>query len=395
MSPLRCRALALPVLALLMATTVPTAVHGASTPSPSPPSAGVSQAQQQLQQAKRNAAAEDTALGAAQQQLAESQARLTQVEQEIATLDQQIAAGEARLAALQAQAAQDKLALAVFLRETYEGTLHTSLAYIIAADNFNTAIQREITASNISDAGSQLVDRITTEEAAAQTALDAVDTQRAQMVTAQQQAATTTALVEVEREKLQAADYAAHVAVTASQQGLAQAQAQYNAEQAALLADRAKQGLLFPPIAGVTFTVDTDLTLPSRETAARLNTFLNGTALQGLGGAYMAAGAQYHVSARYLLAHSIEESAFGTSAIAVMKHNLFGYGADDANPFADAVTFPSFAACINAVAADVAANYLSPSGPFFHGPTLRGMNVDYATDPNWAANIAEIADSFP
>jgi beta-N-acetylglucosaminidase len=47
------------------------------------------------------------------------------------------------------------------------------------------------------------------------------------------------------------------------------------------------------------------------------------------------------------------------------------------------------------VAQFIATNYLSPTGGFYHGPTLRGMNVDYASDPNWAEKIASIADTIP
>ena len=43
----------------------------------------------------------------------------------------------------------------------------------------------------------------------------------------------------------------------------------------------------------------------------------------------------------------------------------------------------------------MAQDYLSPNGAFFHGPTLRGMNVDYASDPLWAAKIARIANTVP
>ena len=109
----------------------------------------------------------------------------------------------------------------------------------------------------------------------------------------------------------------------------------------------------------------------------------------------MAAEHIHHVSARYLVAHAIEESAWGTSQIAQVKHNLFGFGADDAHPFQDAVSYPSFAACIDTVSAYIGANYLSPSGRYYHGPTLRGMNVNYASDPSWAANIAAIAATIP
>ena len=86
---------------------------------------------------------------------------------------------------------------------------------------------------------------------------------------------------------------------------------------------------------------------------------------------------------------------WGQSAIAQDKHNLFGFNADDANPYQDASTFPSFDACVQHVAQFVAQNYLDQTGRYYHGPTLRGMNVDYATDPNWAYKIARIADTVP
>jgi beta-N-acetylglucosaminidase len=109
----------------------------------------------------------------------------------------------------------------------------------------------------------------------------------------------------------------------------------------------------------------------------------------------MKAESTYHVSARYFVAHAILESGWGTSAIAQFKHNLFGFGADDANPYGDAMTFTSFDACIQYVAQFIATNYLTVGGQFYHGPTLRGMNVDYASDPNWAEKIASIADTIP
>jgi beta-N-acetylglucosaminidase len=196
------------------------------------------------------------------------------------------------------------------------------------------------------------------------------------------------------------ADIAAWNTVSASQRAVRDAVAakkRWDQEQAALaaLAAQRQHDTVFPPVAGVVFTVDTDLTQPSGETADRLNGFLQGTALQGLGQAFMDAERNYHVSARYLLAHAIEESAWGTSQIAQDKHNLYGYGADDAHPYEDAYSFPSFAACIDYVARMVAQNYLSPSGQFYHGPTLRGMNVCYASDPSWAENIARIGRSIP
>ena len=59
------------------------------------------------------------------------------------------------------------------------------------------------------------------------------------------------------------------------------------------------------------------------------------------------------------------------------------------------MTFTSFDACIQYVAQFIEVNYLTVGGQFYHGPTLRGMNVDYASDPNWAEKIASIADTIP
>jgi beta-N-acetylglucosaminidase len=183
----------------------------------------------------------------------------------------------------------------------------------------------------------------------------------------------------------------AQVNLSAAQQQLAAAQA---AAQAAL-ASRRGSGVVFTPVSGGNFTVDTDLTQPSGETTANINAFLQGTSMQGLGASFLHAEATYHVSARYFVAHAILESDWGQSAIAQDKHNLFGFNANDRNPYGDASSFPTFDACIQYVAGFVWRNYLAPSGAFFHGPTLRGMNVDYATDPFWADKIARIANTIP
>ena len=74
----------------------------------------------------------------------------------------------------------------------------------------------------------------------------------------------------------------------------------------------------------------------------------------------MQAEKTYGVSALYLVAHSIEESSWGTSSIAQNDDNLFGYGADDRDPAGDASSFPSFAACILYVAQQVKEKYLTP-----------------------------------
>lgn len=375
------------------------------------PAQQVQQAQQNLHNAKQQAQQADSALGAAQQNLAAAQAQLAALDKQVAAVEQEIAADQAQAAQLDKQITQDKQHLSDVLRASYVHGLDTPLLYVISASDLSSALQRQGDLSHLADSSSQLLKQIAAERAQVQKALDDAGAHKAQLDVAKQQAAATEVLVAIEEQKVADADAAAHDTVSQSQQQLNAAVAakqKYDADLAAAAAAAARQrqqqqqqqqqqsgGPVFSPVAGVSFTVDTDLTQPSGETAARLNAFLQGTALAGLGDSFMAAEQNYHVSARYLLAHAIEESAFGTSRIAQDKHNLYGYGADDAHPYQDAYTFASFAACIDFVAHMVAQNYLSPSGSFYHGPTLRGMNVDYASDPNWAGNIAAIGRSFP
>ena len=123
-------------------------------------------------------------------------------------------------------------------------------------------------------------------------------------------------------------------------------------------------------------------------TVDQINQFLQNTPLAGLGSAYLQAEATFGVSAYWLVGASVLESDWGYSDIAQEKNNLFGYGANDANPYQDALTFTSFSACIDFVAQVVSTNYLAPTGEFFSSPTMQGMNVYYATDPLWASKIA-------
>lgn len=146
--------------------------------------------------------------------------------------------------------------------------------------------------------------------------------------------------------------------------------------------------------AGGSFGIDTDLRIVPQVDPGALNAYFNGTALAGQGAAFVNAGRQYGVNPLYLVAHAIEESAFGASEMAQTKNNLFGIAAYDSNAGA-ARSFPSLAACIDYEARFVRRDYLDPQGAFYHGPTLRGMNVNYATDPRWAANIAAIYLTLP
>ncbi|HEY7926417.1 MAG TPA: glucosaminidase domain-containing protein [Candidatus Dormibacteraeota bacterium] len=390
----------------LIAGTICAALTGIALPARADSTPGVSQAQQNLAQAQSKAQQAGTALGAAQQQLAGAQQQLAAVQARVAALDLTVTTDTARMATLDQQVRDDKTSLATYVRSIYKsGGSEGAIAYIIASGNLGDAFARVAELDRVNQAGKILLKRIAGAQAAAKQALADATTARQQAELASQQAATAEAVVAVEEQQLETvasvARQAVHTAqrqLSAAQQAAAQlAAAQAAAAAAAAAAQQAAQsnGTVYHPVSGPTFTIDTDLTRPSGETAARLDGFLSGTALAGLGSSFTAAERTYHVSARYFVAHAILESAWGTSAIAHDKHNLFGYGADDANPYVDARTFASFDACIQYVAAKVAGNYLSPSGAFYHGPTLRGMNVDYASDPLWASSIARIANTIP
>jgi beta-N-acetylglucosaminidase len=391
----RRRALAVSVLAVAM-TGIALPARAASAPSVGTATQNLAQAQQQARQA-------GTALGAAQQQLAGAQAQLATVQGRVASLDATVSTDTARVATLDQQVQDDKAQLAAYVRSVYKsGGTEGALAYIIAASDIGDVFQRAAELDRVNKAGKILLGRIADAQAAARQALGDATTARQQAQVAAQQAATAEAVVAVENDQLQSAAIAADRQVTTAQHQLTAAQAaaaaQARAAAAAAAAAQAaarQNGVVFTPVTGAAFTIDTDLTKLSGETAAKLDSFLSGSALAGLGASFMRAEATDHVSARYFVAHAILESAWGTSAIAQNKHNLFGYGADDANPYGDAVTFSSFDACIQFVAQKVAQNYLSPSGAFYHGPTLRGMNVDYASDPLWAVKIARIANTIP
>jgi len=379
-------AAALPFVAALSFIAQPVAAAG-------DPNADVNSAQQALQNAQAQAGAEDTALTAAQSNLAAANAQLAALHQRIASLDATVAADTAAVARLTQELNGDKRKLASYLRQSYEsGGSEAALMYLLESKDIAMVIQRKVQLDHVAAASQHLVDQIYSDAKQATDTLAGATAARAQLHVAEEQARTTQALVAVEAQQVQAADIVAHQTVSQSQNQLAAALA---AQAAALAAARAQPNLVYNPVSGDGFTVDTDLTQPSGESAARINGFLQGTALAGLGDSFMRAEQSYHVSARYFVAHAILESAWGRSAIAQNKHNLFGFNANDANPYQDASTFPSFDACIQYVANFVAVNYLTPGGRYYHGPTLRGMNVDYATDPNWAEKIAAIAQTIP
>lgn len=104
---------------------------------------------------------------------------------------------------------------------------------------------------------------------------------------------------------------------------------------------------------------------------------------------------QYGINGIFVAAVGIHESAWGTSKLAINKKNLFGYGANDSNPYNNAYNFDDFSESIDLLARVFTKYYLNPkgtniyggevaNGKYYNGNTLSAVNKKYATDSNWA-----------
>lgn len=149
-----------------------------------------------------------------------------------------------------------------------------------------------------------------------------------------------------------------------------------------------------------TYSIDTDLTGSANVTGTELDDAIDqvspGSPLVGLGDTFVQVQAEQGVNAVYQAAHAAWESAWGTSSIAQDKNNLYGWTAYDSCPGSCAATFASFADCVETVIPQIRDLYLDPDGTYYtsDGPTLRGMNRNYATDPDWAEGIASVMNSL-
>ena len=103
--------------------------------------------------------------------------------------------------------------------------------------------------------------------------------------------------------------------------------------------------------------------------------------------AFYNAEQKYQINGIFLASIGIHESAWGTSKIAKAKNNLFGYGAYDRDPMGMANTFETYADGINTVAEALSTNYLSETGSYYNGKTVKDVNVRYATDKNWHKKV--------
>lgn len=138
--------------------------------------------------------------------------------------------------------------------------------------------------------------------------------------------------------------------------------------------------------------LDLNLNTPLRVSPRQLDALFKDTPLQGLGDAFVNAEQKYQMNGVFLAALAIHESDFGRSQIARDKKNLFGFMAYDKDPYGSAMRFNSFEHCIDYCAGYIKKHYLTPGGRHYHGSTLRGMNVSYASDPKWAEKVARWMD---
>ncbi len=358
------------------AAKAPGRAAGAATPAPgSDPCADLRAAQERAGQV-------DDMLTARRADLASARAQLAALEGSVALLGEEVARDTARHEEVMQRWRRDHDLLARQVRDRYVAGEQGFVAYLVAADSFAALLDRAVSVGRVVSAERGLVARTSAERREAEALLADATARRDQARLQMHQMDALRVVIQSEVARLNRASADAHAA------------ASLEAAIAALALARA-HGTIYPAVDGPTFTPDSDLTRPSGLTVERIERFLHGTALAGLGRSYVETEARYHVSANYLVADSILESAWGTSQIARDKHNILGFGANDSHPYEDAVRFPSFAACVDTVARYVAAHYLDPRGNYFHGPTLRGMNVLWATDPEWAHKVATIATSIP
>ena len=148
----------------------------------------------------------------------------------------------------------------------------------------------------------------------------------------------------------------------------------------------------------MTYTINSNLKEFVEVDPAKLEKFLAQDSehlLMKLGFTATKVGKLFNVNPLYIVAHAILESAWGTSNLAKLKNNLFGYGASDDAPFEKAFKFPTQECCVVFVMYKVVTNYLTPAGKFWGDePSLWGMNKMYASDKGWADKICKIMNNI-
>jgi hypothetical protein len=126
----------------------------------------------------------------------------------------------------------------------------------------------------------------------------------------------------------------------------------------------------------------------------KLEKFILTLRLSGLSWVFMESQEEYGVNILHNIAHAVLESASGTSFIARMKNNLYGFMAYDSSPYASAGKFKDYPDCIDTWTGWLAENYLFEDGKYYNGNSEYGINVRYATSPVAGINKAFIVKDF-
>ena len=117
-----------------------------------------------------------------------------------------------------------------------------------------------------------------------------------------------------------------------------------------------------------------------------------GSALYGEAQEFIEGQQLYGVNALLILAMGYHESGSGTSGIAIIKNNLFGWGAVDSDPFNEADYFPSVRQGVLEQMGINLRGYMSVENWRFNGNIIgnkaTGFSVWYATDQYWGYKIA-------
>lgn len=122
-------------------------------------------------------------------------------------------------------------------------------------------------------------------------------------------------------------------------------------------------------------------------TEEELESSFRGTDMQGTAKAFIEVENQYGVNALFLAAIANHESFYGASNIAKQKNNLFGFNANDENPYNLASDYQSYEDCILKVGKKIKENYLRTDGQYFNGFSAEGMNTNYSSDRSWAKKV--------
>ena len=114
--------------------------------------------------------------------------------------------------------------------------------------------------------------------------------------------------------------------------------------------------------------------------------------MYGTGQYFKEAEATYGQNALMMFSTAMNESANGTSKIAMDKNNLFGYGAADSCAYDCAYPYDSVRDSIMDYAQKTGTSYSLATGAYYYGShygnKASGRNVKYAADPYWGEKQA-------